>query len=54
MRETSGRKPEDDLILKFKEEGPMGLLALIGSCFTLAAKLAWAGLCAYVFPERRA
>ena len=52
MAEANDREPARGLILKYEEEGPMGLLGLIGSCFTLAAKLAWAGLCVY-FPGRR-
>ena len=52
MIETNGREPARDLILKYEEEGPMGLLGLIGSCFTLAGKLAWAGICVYILRRR--
>ena len=51
MMETKGREPARALV--FKYEGPMGLFGLIVSCFTLAAKLAWAGFCVYVIGRRR-
>lgn len=52
MTEANGREPTRELTLKYEDEGPMGLLGLIGSCFSLAAKLAWAGIYVYVLKRR--